>query len=53
MYLKVHNTSNGAYRWMKSPPLCMSSVFALFQQVLAPPVVWMFIKDPDALMDLS
>lgn len=38
---------------MQGPPLCMSSVFALFQQVLSPLVVWMLIEDPDAVLYMS
>lgn len=38
---------------MKGPPLCVTSVFALFQQVLTPSVVRVLVKDPDAILDLS
>lgn len=38
---------------MKGPPLRVPSVFALLQQVLAPPVVRMLVEDPDAFLDLS
>lgn len=48
----VHNTSNGAHRWMLGPPVWVPSVFALLQQVLAPPVVWMLIENPAAVLDV-
>lgn len=51
--LKVHDASNGAHRRMEGPPLCITPVFTLLQQVLAPPVVWMLIEDPDAIVDMS
>lgn len=38
---------------MKSSPLRVSSVFALFQQVLAPPVARMLIEDPGAVLDVG
>lgn len=51
--LEVHNASNGANRWLKSPPLRVPPVFALFQQVLAAPVVWMLIEGPGAILDVG
>ena len=51
--LVVYDTSQGAYRWLEGPPVCVPSVVALLQQVLAPPVVGMLVEDPDALLDLS
>lgn len=38
---------------MESPPLGVASVFTFFQQVLAPPVVWVFVEDPGAVLDVD
>lgn len=38
---------------MEGAPLGVLLVLALLQQVLAPPVVWVLIEDPDALLDVG
>lgn len=38
---------------MEGPPLCVPSVLSLLQQVLASPVVWMLVEDPDPLLDVG
>lgn len=49
----LHDTLDGTHGWLKGAPLGVSPVFALLQQVLAPPVVRILVEDPGALLDVG
>lgn len=51
--VSLDDTPDGTHIWLKGAPLGMSPVFALLQQVLAPPVVRILVEDPGALLDVG
>lgn len=47
------DSSDGAHRRLKGPPVCVPLVFTLLQQVLAAPVVRLLVEDPRSILDMS